>query len=70
MRAIAILLAAVLAGCAAECPKPSPEVPRTKVVDTACSWVKPISASQADTLETKQQILAHDLAVSKNCPEK
>lgn len=70
MRTIAILLATLALGaCAADCPKPVTTVPRTRVVDTACSWVKPLSASPADTLETKQQILAHDLALSKNCPK-
>lgn len=68
MRAIVILLAGFVAGCTADHAKPAPEVPRTKVVDTACSWVKTISAAPADTIDTKRQILAHDLAVSKNCP--
>ncbi|CAG9247781.1 hypothetical protein BDI4_210054 [Burkholderia diffusa] len=27
-----------------------------------------IAAASADTFETKQQILAHDRAVAKNCP--
>ncbi|KVH51160.1 hypothetical protein WJ39_08365 [Burkholderia diffusa] len=44
-------------------------MPTLRVIDTACSWVKPITAAPADTFETKQQILAHDLAVAKNCPK-
>lgn len=67
MRAI-VILCLLLTGCAFDCPKPAaPVVPSTKVVDTACSWVKSITAAPADSLETKQQILAHDLALSKNC---
>lgn len=72
MRAIVILSAALcLASCAHIEPKQqaAPAVPKTRIVDTACSWVKPITAAPADTIETKQQILAHDLALSKNCPK-
>lgn len=25
-----------------------------------CAWVKPLTASKSDTLETKRQILSHD----------
>ncbi|MDV2160690.1 hypothetical protein [Burkholderia pseudomallei] len=71
MRAIIILFATLsIAACATDCPEPAaPSLPKTRVVDTACSWVKPITAVPEDTLETKQQILAHDLAVAKNCPK-
>ena len=71
MRAILILLATLaLAACAANCPKPQAAVvPTTRIVDTACSWVKPITATPADTFETKQQILAHDKAFAANCPK-
>lgn len=63
---LALLL--VLSGCAA--PRASaPQVPKTRIEDTACSWVKPLTASPADTIDTKRQILAHDLALSKNCPK-
>ncbi|KVS50717.1 hypothetical protein WK39_28055 [Burkholderia cepacia] len=44
-------------------------IPTTRLIDTACSWVKPLTATPADTFETRQQILAHDLAVAKNCPK-
>lgn len=70
MRTIAILLVSVALGaCAADCPKPAPVIPKTRIEDTACSWVKPLTASPADTIDTKRQILAHDLALSKNCPK-
>ncbi|CAG9252419.1 conserved hypothetical protein [Burkholderia diffusa] len=49
------------------CASPS-DLPTTRLIDTACSWVRPITAAPADTLDTKRQILAHDLAVAKNCP--
>lgn len=67
MRAMTICCALAIAGCAT-----TPQTPQTvtvaKIVDTACDWVKPITASASDTLETKRQILAHDLALAKNCP--
>ncbi|BBP95983.1 hypothetical protein BSFA1_11120 [Burkholderia sp. SFA1] len=68
MRAIIICCALAIAGCATTAPTPPPQtVTVIKIVDTACDWVKPITASSSDTLETKRQILAHDLAVAKNC---
>lgn len=72
MRAMLICSAVAIAGCATTAPTPQPPqtVIVTKVVDTACDWVRPITASKADTAETKRQILAHDLAVAKNCPGK
>ncbi len=68
MKRPAILMSCVLAiaGCATT---PTPE-PVTRVIDTACDWVRPITASSSDTYETKQQILAHDLAYTRNCPQK
>lgn len=70
MRAMIICCALAITGCATTAPAPQPPqtVTVTKVVDTACDWVRPITASKADTDETKRQILAHDLAVAKNCP--
>lgn len=70
MRATTICFALAIAGCATTTPQPPQTVTVTKVVDTACDWVKPITASKADTDDTKRQILAHDLAISKNCPSK
>lgn len=71
MRTLVIVLATLgLGACAAGCPKlAAVAVPKTRVVDTSCSWVKSITASPADTFETKQQILAHDVALAKNCPK-
>jgi hypothetical protein len=68
MKRLAILMSCALAiaGCATT---PTPE-PSVRVIDTACDWVKPITASAADSYETKQQIYAHDLAYMKNCPQK
>lgn len=48
----------------------APEVvTRTRVVDTACDWTKPILVSKTDILsdDTARQILAHNLAGVKNC---
>jgi len=44
----------VLAGCAGK--------PDVQIVDTSCSWVKPIFVSKADKLtdKTAGEILAHD----------
>lgn len=67
MRAMTICCALAISGCATT-PQPPQTVTVTKIVDTACDWVKPISASASDTLETKCQILAHDLTLAKNCP--
>lgn len=60
-------LTIVLFGCATSCPPAPAPVIQTRIVDTACNWVKPISASAADTIETRREVLAHDLAVQKNC---
>lgn len=68
MRALLILCAALaLSGCPATVP---PADPPTKIIDTACSWVKFITTAPADTFETKQQVLAHDKAYLANCPGK
>lgn len=69
MKRPAILTCCALAitGCTTT---PTPEPPSIRVIDTACDWVKPITASAADSYETKQQIYAHDLAYLKNCPSK
>ncbi|MCA8075394.1 hypothetical protein [Burkholderia cepacia] len=56
--------AALLAGC-----QTCPTAPTARVVDTACSWVMPMTASMADTPETKREILAYELARQKNCPQ-
>jgi hypothetical protein len=61
----------LLAGCASTCPPaPAPEVvTKTRIVDTACDWVKPIYLDKTDVLSdaTAKAILAHDQAGEKNC---
>lgn len=47
-----------------------PEVQvKTRIIDTACDWTKPIFVSKTDVLsdETARQILAHNMAGEKNC---
>lgn len=63
---------AALAACAApSCPPtpPAEVVTKTRVVDTACDWVKPIYLDKTDVLSdaTAKAILAHDQAGAKNC---
>jgi hypothetical protein len=59
-RIVAMMLVPLVSACAASCPP-------ARVIDAGCQWVKPITASSADTLVTKRQILEHDLAYQKNC---
>jgi uncharacterized protein YcfL len=62
-----ILAAAVLlAGCAAEPPKPSP--PATVVVDTSCQHFRLITASAKDTTTTRTEIVAHNTEYLRLCP--
>lgn len=66
---IGLAISALLAGCQSY-PTPTPEVvTKTRVVDTACNWVKPIYPSKTDVLSdsTAAAILAHDQAGAKNC---
>jgi hypothetical protein len=68
MRLMIIVCAlAMLAGCPATVPT---QPPQTRVIDTACDWVRFITTVPADSYETKQQIFAHDKAYLANCPEK
>lgn len=65
-------LAPLLTSCATGGPatEPVPEVvTRTRTVDTACQWTKPIYVSKADVLsdETAKAILSHNLAGAKVC---
>ncbi|MFW6851808.1 hypothetical protein [Burkholderia gladioli] len=61
-----------LAGCRT-CPTNEAAAPqietRTKVVDTACNWVKPIYLDKSDVLsdETARAILAHNQTGAKVC---
>ncbi|WP_241301210.1 hypothetical protein [Burkholderia cenocepacia] len=61
---------ALLAACKT-CPAPStPQVEtRTKVVDTACNWTKPIYLDKTDVLSdaTARAVLGHNQAGAKVC---
>lgn len=64
---LSLITASSLSACAAA-PAPCASIAAPpKIVDTACSWVRPLSASAADTDATKREILAHDLAWRANC---
>ncbi|NIE67485.1 hypothetical protein [Burkholderia sp. Ax-1719] len=60
---ILLTLIAALAGCAHDCPAPA--APR--IIDTSCSWLSPMTASSADTPETKREVIAYEAARQKNC---
>ena len=68
---LAVSALVLLTGCAATCLSPAlPEVvTKTRIVDTACDWVKPIYLDKSDVLTdaTAKSILAHDQAGAKNC---
>ncbi|MGS0966836.1 hypothetical protein ACVCIH_05980 [Burkholderia glumae] len=58
-----------LAACAAA-PAPAVQIEtRTKVIDTGCTWTKPIYLNKADVLtdDTAAEILEHNRAGAKNC---
>ena len=64
------LSTALLAGCETCPPAPSPEViTKTRVVDTACDWTRPIYLDKSDVLSdaTAKAILAHNQAGAKAC---
>lgn len=71
------LLAALNSSCATDGPATKPPavpcepqiVTKTRIVDTACDWARPIYVSKTDVLsdDTARAILAHNLAGSKNC---
>lgn len=67
MRTTAICFAVRLAGCAAQCPPAPPPVVETRVIDSACKWLRPITFSAADTPETKEQIVTFEKARQKSC---
>jgi hypothetical protein len=62
---LAVLLADLVSGC-------TPSKPDTQIVDTSCSWVRPIYVSQKDDLtdNTANQILSHDTKWKKFCGDK
>jgi uncharacterized protein YcfL len=67
---VLICSALVLAGCQTCPPAPSPQVVmQTKVIDKGCDWTRTITASAADTEETKRQIIVHNNARAANCPQ-
>jgi hypothetical protein len=64
----------LLSSCSTDGPaiKPAPDVQivtQTKLVDTACDWVKPIYVSKSDVLsdDTAKAILTHNQTGAKNC---
>jgi hypothetical protein len=63
-RIIALLAVLSVAAC-----MPKPE---TKIVDTSCSWVKPIYVNKSDKISAKtaNQILAHDDKWQQFCGDK
>ncbi|VVE77371.1 hypothetical protein [Pandoraea sputorum] len=66
-----VFLLVTLAGCCTTSGgEAEPRVEyKTKVVDTACDWTKPIYVSKADVLtdQTAADILAHNRAGAKVC---
>ncbi|MCA7902841.1 hypothetical protein LGM39_26070 [Burkholderia cepacia] len=44
-------------------------VTKTRIVDTACDWARPIYVSKTDVLsdDTARAILSHNMAGAKNC---
>jgi hypothetical protein len=63
----------LLAGCGAVAVPAVPVKPdvETRVIDSACDWVHPVTITQSEkqvlTPETKCQILALSTAYNKNC---
>lgn len=77
-RTLALCLLAVLSSsCATDGPATkAPVAPcepqivtKTRIVDTACDWARPIYVSKTDVLsdDTARAILAHNMAGAKNC---
>lgn len=63
-----IPLSLTLAACATT--PPAPEIiTKTRTVDTACDWAKPIYVSKKDVLtdDTAKQIIAHNEAGAARC---
>lgn len=66
------VLASLLTACATTGPATEPDpqiITRTRTVDTACDWTKPIYVSKADVLSdaTADAILVHNLAGARQC---
>lgn len=62
-----LAMVTLLPSCAAPIPVIRYE---TKIVDTSCSWVKPITISVKDEItdKTAREVLAHNRLVARNCP--
>jgi phosphate-selective porin len=64
------LLIGLLAACAAQqASAPCTPVYVTRTVKD-CSWLPQMTASAADTPDTKREIIAYEIARQKNCPSK
>ena len=73
MKTLLLLASLTLTACCttsgvSEPPEPQLVV-KTKIVDTACDWTKPIDVDKADVLtnETAAAILAHNREGAKVC---
>jgi len=64
VRSAILLVALGLSACAAQ--QPSWQPPR--ITDTACNWVRPMTFSADDTPQTKEEIIAYEMARRRNCP--
>ncbi|WP_208452888.1 hypothetical protein [Burkholderia gladioli] len=70
MGAVVELMLVALVACTSAPPAAPVQIEtRTKVVDTSCSWTKPIYLNKADVLtdDTAAEILEHNRAGAKNC---
>ena len=73
MKTLLLLASLTLTACcttSGESKAPEPQVVvRTRTVDTACDWTKPIYVDKADLLtdDTAQAILAHNRAGARVC---
>jgi len=55
-----------LVSCASQAPLMLPSAP--VIIDSACTWLSPMSASASDTIETRREIDTFDRAYRANCP--
>ncbi|WP_244123610.1 hypothetical protein [Burkholderia gladioli] len=68
-RTIGLVGSLLLAGCPAPVQQPPQVETRTKVIDTACNWTKPIYLDKSDVLSdaTARAVLEHDKAGAEKC---
>ncbi|USS42739.1 hypothetical protein NFI99_11195 [Burkholderia glumae] len=66
---VALMLTALMACTSSPPAAPVQMETRTKVIDTACNWTKPIYLDKADVLSdaTARAVLAHNQAGAKEC---